>query len=101
MAPRKSELVTVAAIRRPRNRPPRYLFYEHERIFTLAAGTRDAAGARQLERARTSQRPVRVTLDVDRGEVSEIAEASARDAAERAGRAPVARPSRIAPIDVA
>jgi hypothetical protein len=102
MATEETALVTVAAIRTGRNRPPRYLFHERERIFTLAAPeAAESRLARPLEDARKSRQPVRVRMDGKAGVILEVTEPTAREIEEfRRLRAPLKDPSRIAKIDL-
>jgi hypothetical protein len=96
-------LLTVAAIRRGRDGSLRYLFHERERMYTLPGrGAGRRALAAQLKAARARRRPVRVSLDARKGVILE-AEQPTREALDEfvRTRAPLKRPSRILPIDVA
>ncbi|HYN08944.1 MAG TPA: protein-glutamine glutaminase family protein [Vicinamibacterales bacterium] len=98
---RESGLVTVAGIRTGGNRPPRYLFHEHEPIFTLASNAADEGSLRRLEAARRSRRPVRVTLDEKAGVIQAVLDASPAEADEFARARPLMKgPSRIARLDL-
>jgi hypothetical protein len=102
MATEETALLTVAAIRTGRNRPPSYLFFERERIFRLAEP--GAAGdrlARPLEEARKSRRPVKVRMDNKAGVIHEVGEPGAAEIEEfRRVRVPLKSPSRIANVDL-
>jgi hypothetical protein len=97
----ESGLVTVAAIRTAGNRPPRYLFHEHEPIFTLASNAADDASVRRLEAARRSRRPVRINLDGKAGVISAVSDASPGEIEEFVrARPPLKGPARIARLDL-
>jgi hypothetical protein len=97
---RESALVTVAAIRRVKDQPARYLFHEYQRPFTLARTPADAESVRRLEAASKSRRPVKVTLEGG-GIVEGVVEPSARELEEFARlHVPLDKPSRITAIDL-
>lgn len=97
-----SGLMTVAAIRRRKDGPTRYLFYERERIFSLSgrAGKQGESAAR-LQEALKRRRPMSVFVDTKEGLILGVEEPT-KDALEEFARSrvPLERPSRIAPIDV-
>jgi Glutaminase len=97
---RESGLLTVAAIRRRKNEPPRYLFHERQRIFTLAERGVERA-ARYLEEARAKRRPVKVSFDGKRGVIQRVSEPTERESEEFARTyVSLKRPSKIVPIEV-
>ena len=61
MAPRKTSLVSVAAIRTPRKGLTRYLFHQRQQIFTLEAGRQDDAA--RLKRSLAEGQPLKVAFD--------------------------------------
>jgi hypothetical protein len=103
-ANRETDLVTVAAIRKGRNRSTQYLFNERQRIFELAdrAGVRGDAG-RLLAEALQKRSPVRVTLDSRRPVIQRVAAPTGRELEELAKTRvplPKSQTDRTASIDV-
>jgi hypothetical protein len=98
---RESGLVTVAAIRTAANQPAKYLFHEHEPIFTLGPNAADEGSLRRLEAARRSRRPVRVTFDDKMRVIAAVADANPAEIDEFTRARPLLKgPSRIARIDL-
>src|ERR1051325_3529419 len=99
---RENGLLTLAAIRKGKNQPPRYLFHERERIFALAARAAvDERAARLLPESRAQRRPLKFSVDGKRGLIQRVSEPTKRELEEFArSYVPLERPSRIVPIDV-
>ena len=70
MAPRKTAVVSVAAIRTPRKGLTRYLFHQRQQIFTLDAGRREDAA--RLKAALADGQPLKVAFDARRRTVQRI-----------------------------
>ena len=102
---RETDLVTVAAIRKGKDKSYQYLFNERQRIFLLSertAGTGDPA--RLLKEALDKHIPVKVTLDARRQIIQRVSALSERELEEFARTRiplPKSETDRVAPIDVA
>jgi hypothetical protein len=102
---RETDLVTVAAIRRGKDKSYQYLFNERQRIFSLrkrSAGA-DESG-RLLKEALDKRIPVKVALDLKRPLIQRVSAPSKRELDEFARtRIPLdkAETDRVVPIDVA
>jgi len=99
---KESAILTVAAIRRPKNGPTEYLFNEKQRIFEL----RSSAGSRRkssafLEHAADRKLPVRVVLDSRRSVIERIEPLSREEVAEfRGNKLLLEDPERSLRVDV-
>jgi Glutaminase len=102
---RETDLVTVAAIRKGKDKSYQYLFNERQRIFLLSertAGTGDPA--RLLKEALDKRIPIKVTLDARRPIIQRVSAISKRELEEFARThipLPKSETDRVAPIDVA
>jgi hypothetical protein len=101
---RESDLVTVAAIRKGKDKTQQYLLNERQRIFTLADKA-EAGGdtGRLLAEALKKRTPVKVTLDTKRPIIQRVAAPSGRELEEFAKTRiplPKAQTDRLAEIDV-
>jgi hypothetical protein len=99
---RETGILTLAAIRGGKNRPLEYLFHERQRIFTLAApAAADGEPARLLKAAHRARRPIRVGLDLRRGQIQRISVPSEEELEEfRRGRVALDKPDKTVPIEV-
>ena len=102
---RESDLVTVAAIRRAKDKSYQYLFNERQRIFVLPEKPAHADESRRLLKEALDKRiPVKVTLDARRPLIQSVRAPSSRELDEFARtRIPLdkAETDRIAPVDIA
>src|SRR5262245_11430874 len=101
---RETDLVTVAAIRKGKDKTTQYLLNERQRIFVLA--DKVAAGGtagRLLAQALEKRTPVKVTLDTRRPVIQQVAAPTKRELDEFAKTRiplPKAETERNAAIDV-
>ncbi|MFQ5526721.1 MAG: protein-glutamine glutaminase family protein [Thermoanaerobaculia bacterium] len=76
----EKELLTVAAIRKPRRGVTEYLFNEKQQIFTFRSKTRTAeVGTRRLNEAFKEKIPVKARLDPVKGFIKHIARPTNKD----------------------
>ena len=99
---RETDLVTVAAIRRGKDKSTEYRFHERERTFTLAErAAAEPATARLFQDALKAQTPLKVTLDTKRAVILRAGAPTERELQARAkAHVLLERPDRIVPIDV-
>lgn len=100
---RDTAMLTIAAIRTPKNQPPRLLFNERAAIFTLADdAAASPAAERLLNATRALRQPVKATLDTRRGLILRLDEPAKRDLDEfRSKRSPLEKAARPATIEIA
>jgi Glutaminase len=99
---KESAILTVAAIRRPKNGPAEYLFNEKQRIFELRSSTRTRRKSSAfLEHAVDRKVPVRAVLDSRRSVIERIEPLSREEVAEfRGNKLLLEDPERSVRIDV-
>lgn len=101
---RETDLVTLAAIRKTKDKTQQYLFNERQRIFVLGDKAASGEAGRLLAAAFEKRTPVKVTLDTRRPVIQQVAEPSRRElevfAKERIP-LPKRETDRLAKIDVA
>ena len=76
---RETDLVTVAVIRRGRDKTPQFLLNERQRIFVLGDKARRGDAARLLAEALKKHIPVKVTLDSKRPVIHQVTAATEQE----------------------
>ena len=99
---RESDILTVASVRTVKGQATEFLFYERARPFSLSARAReDRQVTRSLRAALARRRPLKVHLNLLRGEIDRVAEPGPADLERVLRERPLLdRPEKIVPIDV-
>lgn len=99
---RESDILTVAAIRSTKGAVTEILFHERQRIYTLSARTvKDEQILYRLQEALKKQQPVKVGLNLRRGEIERTSEPSVKELEILVReRLPLEKPQKIVPIEL-